>query len=144
MSVITTNITRNSHPGRKPLIFYAYLGFLVIIFIMMPLTIMKNFAGAEISRHRYFLPVSILFFKTLVSIVSSIWYRYRPIPTYCSLDLHYRNNKSEIYGGFCKADSPPYSFSFGRTYMILFLFIVYRQSLCCWFLWVIVCSFLMQ
>jgi hypothetical protein len=29
------------------------------------------------------LPVSILFFKTLqVSIVSSIWYRYRPIPSF--------------------------------------------------------------
>jgi hypothetical protein len=40
--------------------------------MMMPLTKMKNIAGAEISKYRYFLPVSILFFKTLVSIVSSI------------------------------------------------------------------------
>ena len=31
-------------------------------------------------NNRYFLPVSILFFKALVSIVPSIWYRYQPIP----------------------------------------------------------------
>jgi hypothetical protein len=89
--MIVTNITTNSDPARGPLstieneLLLSYLRLFRlfgIISMMSPLTKMKRISQAQKYRNnRYFLPVSILFFKTLVSIVSSIWYRYRPIPT---------------------------------------------------------------
>ena len=63
MSVIATNITRNSHPASGPLgtieknyfySIYAYLGFLVSDFHDDAADQNeKNIAGAEISKHRH-------------------------------------------------------------------------------------------
>jgi hypothetical protein len=61
---------------------YAYLGFLVSFSWWVHWPKWKISQAQKYRNNRYFLPVSILFFKTLVSIVSSIWYRYRPIPNW--------------------------------------------------------------
>ena len=54
---------------------------------MSPLATIKISQAQQYRNNRYLLPVFDTFLKTLVSIVSSIWYRYRPIPTACCVIL---------------------------------------------------------